>query len=106
MEKPRARNARAYSRSRLIVALAAPDHRHVSSIVRLKRACSGCLTKIILRLGVLKLILTSALAVRSARAKVLMGRFSMGVRGMRSRWCQRTTGKRCTELHFQTHLPP
>ncbi len=101
MERPRARSARAYLRSRLIVAPAAPGHRHVSSTARSKRACSGCLTKIIRRLAASKLILTCASAVRSAPAKVPTGRFSTAVRGMRSRWCQPMIGKECTELHFR-----
>src|SRR5215203_5604823 len=103
MERPPARSARAYLRSRPIVALAAPGHRHVSSTVRLKHACSGCLTKIILHSDASKSILTCASGVRSVRAKVLMGRFSMVVHGTRSRWCRPMTGKPYTGSHYRMH---
>jgi hypothetical protein len=64
--------------------------------------------KITLRLAESKSILTCASVVRSAPAKVPMGRFSMVVRGTQSRWFPLTIGKQFMASHFPTrhlHLP-
>jgi hypothetical protein len=100
MARRRGRNGRAYSRSPRIAAPAARDHRHVSSIARLKPACSGCRMKTTRRLDESKSILISVLVARNARAKGRMGRFSMVVPGMQSRWCPRMTGKPCMASYF------
>ena len=105
MERPPARSVRAYLRSPPIVAPAVPGHRHVSSTARSRHACSGYLTKIILRSDASKSTLTCASGVRSVRAKALMERFLMVVRGTRSKWFRPTTGKPYTGSHFRTRRP-
>jgi hypothetical protein len=86
----------AFSRLPQTAALVARDHPPVSNIARLKRACSGYPTKIILRLVESKWILISALVAKSAPAKVLTVHFLMAVPGTRSRWYRLTIGKLCT----------
>lgn len=76
---------------------------HASNIVRSKLACSGCLTKIILRSDELRSIPISVSAARNAPARDQMERFLMAVHGTLLRWFRPMTGKPSTVSCFQTY---
>lgn len=106
MARRRAKRSRASWRLPRTVARVVPDHRHALSIARSKRVCSGCRMRIIRPLAASRLIPISALAARSALAKVPTVHSWMVVPGTRSRWYPLKTGKACTESRCRMLLRP